>query len=112
MAGLRMEGAMVVSQDLSGLLQFLEQGDWPQYFEEVHARHLGDVLKESGLETDDLTSLIGAEATIALWGCAFEDFLTQTFGPDHRNLVDTYLAKRAWKEKAGTKAYMKALRTS
>src|SRR3546814_3147433 len=45
-----------------------------------------------------------------LWGCAFEDLLTQELEPEGRNLVDDYLKRRGWNEKAPNKAYMRALR--
>src|SRR3546814_12486058 len=45
-----------------------------------------------------------------LWGCAFEDLLTQELEPDGRNLVDDSLKRRGWNEKAPNKAYMRALR--
>ncbi|WP_246047695.1 hypothetical protein [Hankyongella ginsenosidimutans] len=47
-----------------------------------------------------------------LWGCAFEDLLTHSFEPDGTNLVEVYLKRRGWNEKAQNKAYMKALRHS
>ena len=46
-----------------------------------------------------------------VWGCAFEDFLTQEI--DHgSNIVDDYLKRRGWKESASNRAYMQALRHS
>jgi hypothetical protein len=49
---------------------------------------------------------------MTLWGCAFEDFLTQSLEPDGRNIVEDYLKRRGWKESAGSRRYMEALRNS
>ena len=45
-----------------------------------------------------------------LWGCAFEDFVSS--GSGERNVADEYLKRRGWKESAGARAYIRALRTS
>ena len=56
-------------------------------------------------------ALSGVPSTLCpLWGCAFEDLLTQELEPDGGNLVDDYLKRRGWNEKAPNKAYMRALR--
>jgi hypothetical protein len=46
-----------------------------------------------------------------VWGCAFEDFLTQETD-DGDNIVDDYLRRRGWKESVANRAYMQALRYS
>jgi hypothetical protein len=45
-----------------------------------------------------------------LWGCAFEDLVSA--GRAERNVADDYLKRRGWKESAGTRAYIEALRRS
>lgn len=40
------------------------------------------------------------------------DFLTRRFGPDGENPVEAYLRRRGWKERALTRDYLAALRTS
>lgn len=62
------------------------------------------------MEFEDIAEILGDDWAMTLWGCAFEDFLTQDFGGG--NIVDAYLRRRGWKENAQAKAYMKALRTS
>src|SRR3546814_14288501 len=54
--------------------------------------------------------MVGPHWEGTLWGCAFEDLLTQEFEPDGLNIADDYLKRRGWNEKAPHKAYMKALR--
>ena len=44
-----------------------------------------------------------------LWGCAFEDLVSSAA---ERNVADDYLKRRGWKESAGTRAYIGALRRS
>jgi hypothetical protein len=45
-----------------------------------------------------------------LRGCAFEDLVSA--GRAERNAADDYLKRRGWKESAGTRAYIEALRRS
>ena len=45
-------------------------------------------------------------------GDVFEDFLTQSLEPDGRNIVENYLKRRSWKESAGNRRYIEALRGS
>jgi len=45
-----------------------------------------------------------------LWGCVFEDLVSA--GLAERNVADDYLKRRGWKESAGTRAYIEALRRS
>src|SRR3546814_15683448 len=72
--------------------------------------HLDPASEATGLEPDAIFEIIGDHWQGPLWGCAFEDLLTQELEPDGRNLVDDYLKRRGWNEKAPNKAYMRALR--
>ena len=103
---------MKTSHDLSGLIKFLGRDDWKDCLQDVMGDHFGPAMEEFDLEYDEIGDLLGDHWTMTLWGCAFEDFLTQTFDPGGRNLVDDYLKRRGWKESVQAKAYMKALRTS
>ncbi len=103
---------MPTSHDLSGLMKFLARDEWRECFEEVFNEHFGPVLDEGEGEFEDLAEVVGDYWTMALWGCAFEDFLTQDFEGEPSNIVDEYLKRRGWKESAQSKAYMVALRTS
>jgi len=103
---------MPASHDLKGLMKFLACDEWRECFEEVLDDHFGPVLKAGDMEFDDLAEILGDDWAMTLWGCAFEDFLTQEFDVQDGNIVDEYLKRRGWKEGAQTKTYMKALRTS
>jgi hypothetical protein len=103
---------MPSSHDLSGLIKFLKREDWADRLDMVLSEHFGPALGEYGIEFEELDDLISEQWVMTLWGCAFEDLLTQAFEPDDANLVDTYLKRRGWNEKAPNKAYMKALRHS
>lgn len=103
---------MPTSHDLGGLMKFLARDEWRGCFEEVFDDHFGAVLEAGDMEFDDLAEILGDDRAMTLWGCAFEDFLTQEFDLDGGNIVDEYLKRRGWKEGAQAKAYMKALRTS
>jgi len=101
---------MPSSNNLSSLIKYLDRVEWRDCFSEVVEAHFGAVLEAAGIEFIDLADILGPDIAMTLWGCAFEAFLTHEFGG--KNIVDTYLKKRGWKETTGAKAYMKALRTS
>ncbi|MGX8007540.1 hypothetical protein ACVDG8_000270 [Mesorhizobium sp. ORM8.1] len=102
---------MPTSHDLKGLMKFLARGEWRECFEDVFNEHFGPVLDGEG-DFEDLAEVLGDHWTNTLWGCAFEDFLTQDFEGEPTNIVDDYLKRRGWKESAQSRAYMAALRTS
>jgi hypothetical protein len=103
---------MPSSHDLQGLLKFLDRPEWSACFQGVLDHHFGPILGPAGMDFDDLMGALGDAMAMTLWGCAFEDFLTQDFDVAGVNVVDEYLRRRGWKEGAQAKAYMKALRTS
>ncbi|RWB56270.1 hypothetical protein [Mesorhizobium sp.] len=103
---------MPTSHDLRGLMKFLARDEWRECFEAVFNEHFGPVLDEGEGDFEDLAEVLGDHWTNALWGCVFEDFLTQDFEGEPTNMVDEYLKRRGWKESAQSRAYMVALRTS
>ncbi|MDB5525059.1 MAG: hypothetical protein JWM58_2822 [Rhizobium sp.] len=103
---------MPASHDLKGLMKFLARDEWRDCFEEVFDDHFVPVLDAGDMEFDELAEILGDDWAMTLWGCAFEDFLTQDFDVEGGNIVDEYLKRRGWKEGAQSKAYMKALRSS
>ncbi|MDX8456034.1 hypothetical protein RFM98_25200 [Mesorhizobium sp. VK9D] len=103
---------MPASHDLSGLMKFLGRDEWLECFEGVFDEHFGPILDEGEAEFEDLAELLGDHWANTLWGCAFEDFLTQDFEGEPTNIVDAYLKRRGWKESAQSRAYMAALSTS
>jgi hypothetical protein len=103
---------MPTSHDLSGLMKFLARDNWSECFAEVFDDHFCPVLDAGDMEFEDLAEIFGDDWAMTLWGCAFEDFLTQDFEGEPSNIVDEYLKRRGWKESAQSRAYMGALRTS
>lgn len=100
------------SHDLEGLVKFLKREDWTDCFDEVFEDHLGSLWESDDADLEVLFDVLGEDRAMTLWGAVFEDFLTQDFDVPGVNLIDDYLKRRGWKERAGTKAYMKALRNS
>jgi hypothetical protein len=101
----------ITADFLSGLVKWLARDHWRDAFQEVIGEHFGEFCEEAGIETfDELADIIGDHWFNVLWGCAFEDFLTRE--TENGNIVDDYLKRRGWNEKAMNKAYMTALRTS
>ncbi len=101
----------ITDDSLSGLMKWLARDRWRDAFQEVIGEHFGEICEEAGIETfDELANIIGDHWYNVLAGCAFEDFLTRE--TEDGNIVDDYLKRRGWNEKAMNKAYMTALRTS
>ncbi|MCY1740950.1 hypothetical protein [Ensifer sp. SL37] len=98
--------------NLNELVKFLGRDDWALQFEEVMGDHFWPVMDEFGLDHEEIDEVLGPHWTMTLWGCAFEDFLTQAFEPDGRTFVDIYLKSRGFKETARSKTYLKAISTS
>ena len=98
------------AHDLSGLMKYADRAPWDDALAEMLSAHLGPASEATGLEPDAIFEIIGDHWQGPLWGCAFEDLLTQKLEPDGSNLVDDYLKRRGWNEKAPNKAYMRALR--
>lgn len=96
--------------DLSGLMTYADRAPWDEAMSELLSTHLGPACKATGLEPDAMFEIIGDHWQGPLWGCAFEDLLTREMEPDGLNLVDDYLKRRGWNEKAPNKAYMRSLR--
>ncbi|WP_245415191.1 hypothetical protein [Hoeflea marina] len=93
-------------------MKFLTRPEWSACFQSVFDAHFGPALDAEDMVFDDIVDILGEHWALTLWGCAFEDFLTQNFAVEGGNFVDEYLKRRGWKESAQTKAYMRALRIS
>jgi hypothetical protein len=96
---------------LDGLMKWSRREAWSGALEEAMCCHLGAACKIAGVEMEKLPELIGDHWYMTLWGCAFEDLVSQTL-EDGRNITDDYLKRRGWKEPAPTRAYIAALRSS
>lgn len=73
--------------------------------------HFWPVMDAFDFDHDEISEVVGSHWAMTLWGCAFEDFLTQprTGQPDLRR----YLSQEpGFKETARSKAYLKAISTS
>ena len=102
---------MPSSEARSGLIKWLRREPWDAAFGELLERHLGRACDKAGVPLDELGEVIGEHWAMILWGGAFEDFLTREV-EGAGNLVDDYLKRRGWNEKAMSRAYMTALRSS
>ena len=102
---------MSSSDARSGLIKWLRREPWGNAFGELLERHLGPACDQADVPLDQLSNVIGDHWAMTLWGCAFEDFLTREI-EGAGNIVDDYLKRRGWNEKATNKAYMGALRSS
>jgi len=101
---------MLGNHSLTGLMKWLAHEEWREPFADVLDLHLGPVCEDYEMDFEDIAEVIGDHWAMTLWGCAFEDFLTQAVEPDGRNMVDDYLKRRGWKESAGNRRYIEALR--
>ncbi len=111
---------MAKSHELSGLIKWSNRDDWRDLHDEVLDQHFGPTFDAYGLDFDKLEELVGEIAMNALWGCAFEDFLTRPRldgldddeAEDAQTVVDDYLKRRGWKEPPSTRRFMEGLRDS
>ncbi|WP_086740364.1 hypothetical protein [Erythrobacter colymbi] len=103
---------MNVGHDLSRIIKFATGDAWAEALHDALTDHVGAAMEEFDLEFDEIGDLISDHYTGVLLGTALEDLMTRRFEPDGDNLVDDYLKRRGWNEKAPTKAYLRALRDS
>lgn len=101
---------MANGHSLDGLMKWAGRERWRAELEGVLAEHLGGACAAMDVEIEDLPDILGGAHFMNLWGCAFEDLAARDTGG--RNLADDYLKRRGWKESAGARAYIAALRTS
>ena len=101
---------MSTSQSIQGLIKWSQRGEWRDNFETALERHVGPACRSAGIGLDELAEIIGDHWMTTLWGCVFEDLVSA--GRAERNVADDYLKRRGWKESAGTRAYIEALRRS
>ena len=101
---------MAAVHSIEGLIKWVRRDEWRGAFDDVFQRHVGQACSGAGIELDELAEIVGDHGVSNLWGCAFEDFVSA--GPDERNVAIDYLKRRGWKESAGTRAYVEALRRS
>ena len=106
----REAAAMSTSQSIQGLIKWSQRGEWRDNFEAALERHVGPACRSAGIGLDELAEIIGDHWMSTLWGCVFEDLVSA--GRAERNVADDYLKRRGWKESAGTRAYIEALRRS
>jgi hypothetical protein len=105
-------GASGSDKAVAAILKWAGREEWRDRFDAVNGAHLAPACEETGVAPDELPDLLGEGAYVQLIGCALEDFLTQEFEPDGRNIVDDYLKRRGWKEPLAVKRYLQALRHS
>src|SRR3546814_12023069 len=98
---------MKPSNDLSGLIKYLSRAEWHDRLEDVMGDHFAPIMTAFDIEYEEIGEILGAHWDRTLWGCAFEDFLTQSFEPDGINSVHVYITLRVWKEKIQSKRYKK-----
>ena len=101
---------MPASDNIEGLIKWAQREPWVDDFDAEFERHCGPACRHAGVAFDELADAIGADLMMALWGWVFEDFVSSRRG--ERNVADDYLKRRGWKESAGARAYMRALRNS
>ncbi len=102
--------AVMQNHTLDGLMKCAQRDDWREMFEDVLNQHLGIACDQMDVDAEDLPDFVDGNHLMNLWGCAFEDLIASEI--DGKNLADDYLKRRGWKESAGKRAYIRALRQS
>ena len=94
-----------------GLVKWMMRGPWPEYFQVTIEDHLHAYCDAYDLDTfEELAAKIGEHWVTALNDIAMTDFLSRETRDG--NVVDQYLKRRGWNEKAIPKAYLKGIRDS
>lgn len=106
---MRIAGA---NKAVGNVLAWATRGDWAEDWGDVLADHIAPACDDLDIELEALEPAIGADAFASVVGCAFEDFLSRTFGDERRNVVDEYLKRRGWRETGPARTYLHALRAS
>ncbi len=96
---------------LDGLVKWMARGPWPEHFREAVGDHLHAYCDQHDLDTfEEMAAKIGQHWVSALIDMAMMDFLSRE--TEDGNVVDLYLKRRGWNEKAIPKAYLKGIRNS
>ena len=94
-----------------GLVKWMVRGTWPEHFQEAINDHMHAYCDLHDLDTfEEMAEKIGQHWVTALSDMAMTDFLSQE--TEDGNVVDLYLKRRGWTEKAIPKAYLKGIRNS
>jgi hypothetical protein len=96
---------------IASITKWAGRDEWRERLELIIDAHFGPVLAAVDLPVEDLPERLG-DAFPGLFGCVLEDFLTCDFGPDQRSIVEDYLKRRGFKERAPVKSYLRALQRS
>jgi len=83
---------------VEGLIKWIKGDEWRNDFEAVFDRHVGRACRGAGVELEELADIIGDHGMFV------------SSGSGERNVTDEYLKRRGWKESAGARAYIRALR--
>ncbi len=94
-----------------GLVKWMVRGPWPEHCEDAIDDHLHAWCDLHDLDTfEEMADKIGQHWVSVLNEMAMNDFLSRD--TEDGNVVDLYLKRRGWNEKAIPKAYLKAIRGS
>jgi hypothetical protein len=105
-------GALGSDKAVGAIMKWSERDDWRERRATVFADHFAPVLEDFEITMEEVIDTLGSRVFMQLLGCTLEDFMTCSFEPDERNVVDDYLKRRGWKESAPVKAYLRALQRS
>ncbi len=95
---------------INHLMKWSVNDTWRPMLEQIVAEHLEDICDEYGMDEQGLTDTLG-DSFGMVYGWILEDFFTIEFD-DELNIIDDFLKRRGWREKAPAKRYLSALRDS
>ncbi|MDH3663796.1 MAG: hypothetical protein OEU92_27915 [Alphaproteobacteria bacterium] len=91
--------------------KWMVRGPWPMHLQIILHEHLNDYCDVRDIDSfEEMADDIGSHTLSTLRDIAFNDFLSRE--TEDGNVVDDYLKRRGWKEKAVTRTYMQAIRDS
>jgi hypothetical protein len=91
--------------------KWMVRGPWPMHLQIILHEHFNDYCDARDIDSfDEMAGDIGSHTLSTLRDIAFNDFLSRE--TEDGNVVDDYLKRRGWKDKALARIYLQAIRDS
>lgn len=91
--------------------KWMVRGSWPMHLQLTLHEHFNDYCDARDIDDfDQMADDLGSHTLSTLRDIAFNDFLSRE--TEDGNVVDDYLKRRGWKDKAMARTYLQAIRDS
>lgn len=101
----------VTKEAADHVVDWLKKEPWDQRWPEFQHNMLTTIASRQGIDLEDIRQKFSSDqAAGTLFGALFEHFVEIDFEEPPRNVVDSYLQRRGWKESRQGKIYLQRLR--